>query len=142
MKRFSLFSAVLLSVIGSAVLAEGGRWTCERQAITHPIVKEQLSAIASNIGMRNIAVQYMFRWDAQEMRRQCEAYAAGKPAEISCLNGRRNWQEIEAMIPEDLFGLSSAQVRPHYLELHQSDPGIKAAFKYCQSVGASPAPGG
>lgn len=140
MKRFSLLVSLALTGLTSAAVAESGSWACEKQAISDPSVKAALDEIAPNNGIRRIAVEYMRRWDAQEMLRQCEAYAAGKPAEISCLNGRRDWQAIENMIPDELYGLRLSDMRPHYLDLQENDDGRKAAWEFCKSVGASSSP--
>ena len=86
--------------------------------------------------MRNIVLEYMHRWDAQEMRASCEAFAAGQPAEISCLHGRRDWTAIQNSIPSDLFGMSALNQREHMLSIQAEGDGLKEALDYCKSVGA------
>ena len=149
MIRCSMYGSGLLAaallVGGSGARAEGeygGEWTCVKQPVFHEAVNAALDEIsAGNIGLRNVAFEYMRRWDVEEMRRQCAAFAAGEPYEISCLNGRRDWGAIKAMIPEDLFGLSPGAIRPHYLALQEEDAGQADAYAFCREVGAIPPQG-
>ncbi|MBM9595052.1 hypothetical protein [Roseitranquillus sediminis] len=98
--------------------------------------QDEIAARAPNLGIQRILEEYRDRWDATHIRQQCEAFATGEPYEISCLDDRRDWDAIEAMVPDEFFGMSNTELRPHYLELQTADDGYGAALNYCRSVGA------
>ena len=81
-------------------------------------------------------MEYRRRWDVAYKREQCEAFAAGELYEISCLDGRRDWDAIKAMVPSEFFGMANLDLHPHYLELQMADNGNKDMVAYCRSVGA------
>lgn len=121
------------SISGPAKADDKPSWGCGYSSNGD---KAELDARARNIGLRRVLEQYRARWDAAHMRAQCEAFAAGQPHEIGCLDGRRNWDEIVAMVPGDLWSMSAGQLRPVYLKMQEEDDGYKAALEYCGSVGA------
>ena len=82
--------------------------------------------------------EYRLRWDAAYARAQCKAFAEGKPYQISCLRGRRDWDAITAMVPDDLWGMSKQDVLPFLKKLEEEDDGYSAAMDYCREVGAIP----
>ena len=125
--------ALTLALPGAGAMAQDRSWVCDEQMDRD---REELKAIATNISMFRILQEYRDRWDAQYIRQQCEAYSAGESYEIGCLNGRRDWEEIKAMVPADFFGMSTKDLRPHFVELDEADDGYKAAIEYCRSVGA------
>ena len=107
-KTMILAAAVAAATTAASMVGaeEKRSFGCEH---TSGVDEAELTARASNIGMRRVLQEYRVRWDAAHVRAQCEAFAAGKPYEISCLRGRRDWSEIEAMIPNDLKGLSAGE---------------------------------
>lgn len=123
----------LLMAVPSAATAQAGSWACGGSVDgDHDEMKE----IATNISMYRILEEYRDRWDAEHKRAQCEAYAAGQPHDIRCLNDRRDWAAIKAMVPDELFGMSTKELRPFFIDLNESDDGHQAAIDYCRSVGA------
>jgi hypothetical protein len=110
-----------------------GTWVCEKKG---DMDKDEAWEISPNIAMFRIVNEYRARWDAEYVRRQCEAFAAGESYEISCLNDRRDWEAIKAMVPSEYFGMSNPELTPHYQALQMSDDGFKDAIGYCRSVGA------
>jgi hypothetical protein len=125
--------ALALALPGVAAQAQAGSWVCEG---TGDRDDDELDALSPNIGMRRILQEYRNRWDAAHVRSQCEAFAAGEPHDIRCLNDRRDWDAIQAMVPDDLLGMSNGELRPHYLALQEEDDGYTAALAYCRDVGA------
>ena len=140
MKNIAILSAgfILTSLVTAIPAASEERrtWQCEKDPIFHPAVIEGSDNISKK--MWNIIQEHRKRWDAAEMRRQCEAYANGQPYQISCLNGRRNWKEIADSIPSELDQLSPTTRREYMLELQQDDDGLNSAFAYCGDVNATP----
>lgn len=114
--------------------AVGGSWICENPL---DMDSEEARAISGfNNGLYNILMKHRERWDIAHMREQCQAYAEGRPYEISCLNDRRNWDAIKAMVPEEYFGMSSIQLTPHFHEIQNNGDLIRETIAYCRDVGA------
>ena len=70
--------------------------------------------------MFRIVNEYRERWDVHYKRQQCEAFAASGSYDISCLNNRRDWDAIKAMVPSEYFGMSARDLTPHYQELQMA----------------------
>ena len=133
MRKTMILAAVLAVAAGMAGAEEKRSFGCS-YSVGFDI--EELKARATNPGMLTILQEYRMRWDAKHIRAQCEAFEAGEPYEISCLRGRRDWDAIAAMVPEELRGLSATDLRPHVLKLQAEDDGMRDAVKFCRSVGA------
>lgn len=136
MKMNRFLSAVLAaSVIAAAGAAQaaGGSFTCKDGFGT---VKEIKAQVGGSSGFINIVSLYVARWDAQEARRLCSAYAAGEPVTITCLDGRRDWSAIKASVPPDYFGGSNQQLASAYTAELEKGTGHLEALQYCRSVGA------
>lgn len=127
-------AALAMALAGlTAQAQEEGSWVCHD---TIDRDDEELEALSPNIGMRRVLQEYRNRWDTAHVRAQCEAFAAGEPHDIHCLNDRRDWDAIVAMVPGELFGMSNGDLRPHYLALQEDDDGYAGALAYCREVGA------
>ena len=114
--------------------AAGGSWICENQM---DMDQEEAREIAgSNNGLYQILMKYRERWDNAYKREQCEAYAEGRPYEISCLDDRRDWEAIKAAVPEEYFGMSSEQLTPRFHEIQNTIDEAIAVAHYCRDVGA------
>lgn len=87
--------------------------------------------------MRRIVQEYRGRWDAAYLRNACTRVASGKQAYVGCLNGHRDWNAIQAMIPKDFFGMSSKALRPHYLRLQKEGDGFGEAVDHCRDLGVA-----
>ena len=116
----------------AGALAAGGSFACERMSMVE--VRSQLNG--GSTALHRIVNQYMTRWDAKEARRQCENYAAGRPYEISCLNGRRDWPAILASVPSGYFGQSDKSLAATYRAEMNAGNGFREAMAFCRSVGA------
>lgn len=134
MRTLLLAVAVTLTLGAPMAYAYGGSFQCENQM---DMDRDEARAISgTNNGLYNILMEYRERWDVAYQRQQCEAFAAGKPYEISCLDDRRDWDAIKTMVPSEYFGMSRMDLNPHYQELQMADDGIRDVFAYCRSVGA------
>ena len=132
----TLFLAAIATFTLAAPMAHavGGTFQCENPL---DMDKDEAREIAgNNNNLFNILMEYRRRWDVAEKRQQCEAFAAGEPYEISCLDDRRDWDAIKAMVPSEFFGMANLDLHPHYLELQKADNGNKDMVAYCRSVGA------
>ena len=114
--------------------AVGGSFICENQM---DMDQDEARAISGyNNGLYNILMKHRERWDIAHMRAQCQAYAEGRPYEISCLDDRRDWDAIKASVPEDYFGMSSIQLTPHFHEIQATGEEWREVVSYCRDVGA------
>lgn len=125
--------ALALTLPGTAAMTKERSWACGAVLDRDD---DELDELSPNIGMRRVLEEHRDRWDATYIRAQCEAFAAGEPHDIRCLNDRRNWDAIQAMVPDELFGMSNGDLRPHYLALQAEDDGYSDALAYCRDVGA------
>lgn len=123
----------LLLVSAGTAHAAGGAFVCKDGFGT---MKEVKAEVGGSSGFVNIVSLYVARWDAQEARRLCSAYAAGEPVTITCLDGHRDWNAIKASIPPDYFGGSNRQLADAYTAEVERGTGHLEALQYCRSVGA------
>ncbi|WMS45224.1 hypothetical protein RDV64_22830 (plasmid) [Acuticoccus sp. MNP-M23] len=137
-KRLALPFAALVALTafaGTASAAEPANFGCGYEGSED---KSELDARASNYSLRQILEEYRFRWDAAYARAQCKAFSEGKPYQISCLRGRRDWDAIAAMVPNELWGMSRQDAKPFLNKLKAEDDGYSAAMTYCRELGAIP----
>lgn len=132
-----LVMAVVLSVgpASASGADEAQDWMCDGPVFTDPAVSAELDTIASNATLRDIVEEYVNRWDADYMRRACERAANGQQADMSCLNGRRDWTAIEAMIPREYFGMSPSALQPYYEAMSSEPNPTLVAYDYCVNLG-------
>jgi len=133
-----LTTALLLATALPAMADHGENFHCERMPFLSNSAKQALDGLAHNNGMRKIITFYAWQWENEEMRRICDACAAGKTVDTGCLEGQRDWDAIASKIPEDLVGKSNKELRPHMLQLssrgyHTTER--KAAMSYCANLG-------
>ena len=121
-----------LALLGSEpAWAIGGSFVCERSP-----TMEAAEHVDGSFGLQRIVIQYMTRWDAREATKQCRAYAEGQPYDISCLNGRRDWDAIIASVPKEYFGRSNESLAESVRAERRRGNGYAEAMTYCRSVGA------
>lgn len=137
---FNTFMAtgVLFLSVQTALADHGKNFHCDRIPFLSEPTKTAMGSLAHNNGMRKIVSFYAWQWENEEMRRICDAGAAGKTVDTSCLEGKRDWDAIASKIPEGLTGKSNKKLRPHMLELsargyHTSDR--TEVMKYCANLG-------
>ena len=134
----SLATSLLISGSVPALANHGENFHCDRIPFLHERAVKAIDTISHNKTMSVIVKEYAQQWEVEEIRRTCEAAAAGKPADFSCFQGRRDWEAIEAKVPDELFALESKALRPHQLRLEklraETRP-YEEAFKYCEKLG-------
>lgn len=133
-KLIAVFAGIALGFGVSATApawAAGGSFACQSDP-----TKETREHVGGSFALQSIVVQYMTRWDAQEAMEQCRAYAEGRPYEISCLNGRRDWDAIIASVPKDYFGQSNESLAKTVDQERRTGNRFADAMAYCRSVGA------
>jgi len=133
-----LIAAIVLSASHPALADHGDNFHCERMPFLSDRAQEATNKLAHNNGMRKIVQFYAWDWENEEMRRICDAGAAGKSVETSSLEGKRDRDAIAAKIPDGLAGKGNKQLRPLMLELaergyHTTDR--KKVMSYCANLG-------
>lgn len=139
MKPRILALAIMVLLTAQSVRADHGQnFHCSGFPIRSDQAKEAMSHLAHNNAMRNIVLAYVFQWENEEIKRTCDAAAAGQGADFSCLDGRRDWQAIQSKIPEGLSGKSNQDLRPLMLELQEKRFNAAArndVLNYCERLG-------
>lgn len=133
-----LTTALLLTAASPAQADHGENFHCDRLPFLHENAVAAIKRLSHNKTMEVIVKEYAQQWEAQEIRRTCDAAAASKPADFSCLQGRRDWDAIQNMIPGHLSGLDMAALRPHQLELQKKKADERPhemAYRYCEDLG-------
>ena len=123
--------AVIAAPDGAATAQERS-FACEYGNGDLDIINER----ASNFGMSQILAIYRDRYDAAYARAQCEAFANGEPYDISCRDGKRNWDAIEETIPDDYYGMSVSQLTKFVMSERREKRDMPEALSYCEEVGA------
>lgn len=123
-------AATMTLPFGTAVAQDG--FACRYGDSDTSIIADR----ASNFGMQMILGIYRNRWDAIVIRQECEAYANGQPHTIDCLDGRRDWDAIEASVPDDYYGMSTSQLSQFVVQERNAGDDRSEALEYCRSVGA------
>lgn len=126
-------TAVALAMAAGNAQAAGGSFVCKD---SFGKSKEIEAQVGGSFAFQNIVSEYVTRWDAQEARQLCEAYAAGQSVTIACLDGQRDWTAIKASIPPDYYGGSNQSLASTYEAERRKGNGFKDAMAYCRSVGA------
>ena len=127
-------AAAALILAAPMAYATGGSFVCENQM---DMDQDEAREIAgSNGGLYQILMKTRENWDIAHMHEQCEAYAEGRPYEISCLDDRRDWDAIKAMVPKEYFGMSGESLTPHFQAMQRNVDEAIAVAQYCRSVGA------
>ena len=127
-------AAAALTLSTPMAHAVGGSFICENQMDMDQEEAREISG--SNNGLYQILMTHREHWDIAHMRAQCEAYADGRPYEISCLDDRRDWDAIKSSVPEEYFGMSSEQLTPRFHEIQATFEEWRDVVGYCRSVGA------
>lgn len=127
-----------MSVPTIAAADHGENFHCDRIPFLNEQAVSAIKKLSHNRTMEVIVKEYAQQWEAEEIRRTCEAAAAGVAADFSCLQGRRDWEAIEMKIPEELRTLDAAALRPYQLELQKrkaEERPYEQAFQYCEELG-------
>ena len=127
-------AAAVLILTPPMAHATGGSWMCDNPLDMDSEEAREITGF--NNALFNILMKHRERWDLAHMREQCQAYAEGRPYEISCLNDRRDWDAIKASVPEEYFGMSSEQLTPRFHEIQAIGEEIREVVAYCRDVGA------
>ena len=129
-----LLAAVAATVLPTSVTAQERSFACEDGDATDS--KEVLRRSDGNYSMQLILGIYANRWDAGYIRAQCEAFASGEPYTITCLKDVRDWDAIEASIPEDYYGMDRFSLAEFVPEEREKGPSSGPSYEYCREVGA------
>ena len=131
-------TAALFLALPQSARADHGNFHCQRLPFLHENAVAAIKRLSHNKTMSVIVKQYAELWEDADIRRTCDAASAGNPADFSCHQGRRNWDEIQAMIPKELFSLDAKALRTHQLNNQkkraQESP-REAVYQHCAALG-------
>ena len=136
--------AAFVAIVVAAYLAvspvrASGEFACRDVPFVHAQDKAAFAKHAPNGTMRAILIEHAHLWDAAEMVRLCDARVAGEPAELTCLQGRRDWNAITASVPASVRDASADGQREHLdalrMERARTRP-HQRAINHCVRIGA------
>ena len=90
-----------------------GEFACRGIPFVHAQDKAAFAMHAPNGTMRAILIEYAHRWDAAEMERLCDAKQRGELVELTCLQGRRDWDVIAASVATSVRKAGTQVQREH-----------------------------
>lgn len=129
-----ILAAVVISMVLPvlSVAAQERSFACEGGASDQAALSER----TDNFSMQLILSIYRDRWDAVYIRAQCEAFASGDPYTITCLKDVRDWDAIEASIPDDYHGMDRFSLAEFVPDEREKGPFSSDSLSYCREVGA------
>ena len=134
------FAAIIFALWLAATPARAaGEFACRGVPFVHAQDKAAFAAHAPSVAMRFILVEYAQLWDATEMVRLCDAKIAGEPAELTCLQGRRDWEAIVASVPASVRDASADMQRDHldaFRNERSRNRPHQRAIDHCVRIGA------
>lgn len=136
--RTILATTVLITAAQPAIADHGKNFHCDRIPFLNETAVAAIKKLSHNRTMEVIVKEYTQQWEAEEIRRTCDAAAANKPADFSCMQGRRDWKAIQSLIPDHLAGLDATALRPHQLKLQEMKAEKRPhemAYRYCEKLG-------
>ena len=136
--------AAFVAIVAVLAFASGharasGEFACRGIPCVHAQDKAAFATHAPNGTMRAILIEHAHLWDAAEMVRLCEAKVAGAPVELTCLQGRRDWDAIVASVPASVRDASADVQREHLDDLRSKRARTRPhqhAINHCVRVGA------
>ena len=136
--------AAFVAIVIAAYLAvsparAAGEFACRGIPFVHEQDKAAFAKHAPNGTMRAILIEHAHLWDAAEMVRLCEAKVAGEPAEMTCLQGQRDWNAIVASVPASVQDANADGHREHLDALRAERARTRPhqrAVNYCVRIGA------
>ncbi|MFK7844049.1 MAG: hypothetical protein AB8G77_02020 [Rhodothermales bacterium] len=134
----AIAATVFLSLSQIAHADNSKNFQCSRIPFLSDSAKAAISKLSHNRTMKVIVKEYALQWENEEIRRTCDAAVAGKKADFSCFESRRDWDAIASMIPSELTTLDRKALRPHQLKLQATGINGKLrneALEYCEGLG-------
>ena len=136
--------AAFAAIVVAAYLAisparASGEFACPGIPFVHEQDKAAFAKHAPNGLMRAILIEHAHLWDAAEMVRLCDAKVAGEPVELTCLQGRRDWDAIVTSVPASVRGDNTDAQRDHLDALRTERARTRPhqqAINHCVRIGA------
>ena len=136
-----------VALVGALVLAASpGRasepseaFACRGVPFVSDAAKAAFAEHAPSHAAQQVIIEYALRWDGAEMRRLCEAKAAGEDVTLACLDGQRDWDAIVASVPDGQLALSRTELNDALASLREerrANPPHQSALNHCIRIGA------
>lgn len=144
--------AILAGAVVAALFAQGAQaqdmrpFECPGDAVPGQFrpyqegYRQQLQALSDGRTEVDVLIHYTVEdWDAAWMMQQCEAFANGQQADLGCLHDRRNWQQIQEMLPANYLSMSDNQIRAITNPMTRDDSSWISAQNFCHRRGVEDA---
>lgn len=119
------------SLAQSAGLRENGYHCNGSQAAFYQPLNDWIAGRTTHFTQQLYVLRRVAQWDARYIREGCERLAKGETWDDSCLNGRRNLEEIAETLPDNLTDLSFQEVNALAAQIQHKQE-YRAAFQFCR----------
>ena len=135
----SLVGALMLAASPVRASEPSAAFACRGVPFVSDEAKAAFAEHAPSHAAQQVLIEHALRWDGAEMRRLCEAKAAGDDVTLACLDGRRDWNALVAGVPDGQLALPRTelnQVLAGLREERRANPPHQSALNHCIRIGA------
>ena len=135
----ALVGAVMLAASPARASEPSAAFACRGVPFVSDAAKAAFAEHAVSHAARQVLIEHALRWDGAEMRRLCEAKAAGEDVVLACLDGRRDWDAIVASAPDGQLALPRTELNGVLAMLRaerRASPPHRSALNHCIRIGA------
>ena len=115
----ALVGALVLAASTARASEPSEVFACRGVPFVSDAAKKAFAEHAPSHAARQVLIEHALRWDGAEMRRLCEAKAAGEDVALACLDGRRDWEPIIAGVPDRQLALPRAELNEVLVTLRE-----------------------
>lgn len=95
-------------------------------------LRQWIKERTTHITQQRFVLKRVHQWDARYIREGCERLARGEAWDDSCLNGRRNLEEIAETLPDNLSKMPFQEVNKFAATVNDREE-YAAAFEFCRA---------
>ena len=135
----ALIGALVLAASPARASEPSEAFACRGVPFVSDAAKAAFAEHAPSHAAQQVMIEYALRWDGAEMRRLCEAKAAGEDVQLACFDGRRDWDAIVASVPDGQLALSRTELNDVLASLREerrANPPHQSALNHCIRIGA------
>ena len=134
-----MVGALWLAAVPARASEPSAAFACRGVPFVSDVAKKAFAEHAPSHAARQVLIEHALRWDGVEMRRLCEAEAAGENVVLACLDGRRDWDAIVASVPDGQLALPRSELNEVLAILREerrASPPHRFALNHCIRIGA------
>ena len=135
----ALVGALMLATSPARASEPPAAFACRSVPFVSDAAKKAFAEHAPSHAAQQVLIEYALRWDGAEMRRLCDAKAAGDDVTLACLDGRRDWDAIVANVPDGQLALSRTELKGVLAALREerrANPPHRSTLNHCVRIGA------